>query len=254
MYASERAGWAVENGCAVRVAGLTKTYREGEHAVAALRGIDLEVASGELLAVMGPSGSGKSTLLHLLGGLDVPDAGSIVIGGRALGAMTDDERTVFRRRHVGIVFQSSNLVPTLTVEENVGLPLRLDGASARTLRARVERALADVGMAHRRGHRPDRLSGGERQRAAVARALAIDPMLILADEPTGSLDSHAAAEVLRLLRAASERRRAVIMVTHDSGAAAYAHRVVHVVDGRLVDRDTPTEIVGGARRCALGAS
>jgi putative ABC transport system ATP-binding protein len=233
-----------EIGIAVRAERVVKAYREGESRVAALRGVSLEIGTQEFVAVMGPSGSGKSTLLHLLAGLDLPDSGSIVIAGRALGAMTDDELTVFRRRHLGIVFQSFNLVPTLTAEENVALPLRLDGVPARAVRARVADTLADVGMLHRRRHRPDQLSGGELQRVAMARALVVEPLLILADEPTGSLDSRTSEEILCLLqRTANQLGRAIVMVTHDPTAAAHAGRVVRVVDGLV-------EGWSGARRAA----
>jgi putative ABC transport system ATP-binding protein len=221
-----------EVGVAVRVENVVKAYRRGESRVSALRGVSLEVRTGDFVAIMGPSGSGKSTLLHLLAGLDAPDSGNIVIAGRALGAMSDDERTVLRRRHVGIVFQSFNLVPTLTAEENVALPLRLDGMAARVVRDRVGQALAEVGLAPRRAHRPHQLSGGELQRVAIARALVIEPLLVLGDEPTGSLDSKTSEEILLLLeRAASAAGRTVVMVTHDSGAAARARRVVRLVDG-----------------------
>ena len=228
---------SASGGTAVQADGLVKTYRQGEICVPALRGVSLEVGAGEFVAVMGSSGSGKSTLLHLLGGLDVPEAGSIVIAGRALGAMSDDELTVFRRRHVGVVFQSFNLVPTLTAEENVGLPLRLDGRPLAAVQARVADALRDVGMLHRGRHTPAQLSGGELQRVAVARALVVEPALILADEPTGSLDSRTAEQVLGLLsHAASAMGRTIVMVTHDPRAAAHAHRIVRLVDGLVEDQ------------------
>jgi putative ABC transport system ATP-binding protein len=238
-----------EIGSAVRAEDVGKSYRQGETRVAALHGVSLEIGTAEFVAVMGPSGSGKSTLLHLLGGLDVPDSGTIAIAGRTLGAMSDDELTVFRRRHLGIVFQAFNLVPTLTAEENVALPLRLDGVSARTARARVVGALGEVGMRHRRGHRPDQLSGGELQRVALARALVVEPLLVLADEPTGSLDSRTSEEMLGLLhRASRDLGRTVVMVTHDPVAAAYASRVVRVVDG-MIDARVP-----GLRVAAGGAA
>jgi putative ABC transport system ATP-binding protein len=221
---------------AVEAVGLVKRHRHGGGIVDAVRGISLSVARGEVVAVMGPSGSGKSTLLHLLGGLDVPDAGTVTIGGRALGGMSDDALTMLRRRSVGFVFQSYNLVPTLTAEENVALPLLLDGVAAREGRVRARDALAEVGMTARAEHPPDRLSGGEAQRVAVARAVVVMPAVVLADEPTGSLDSDAAAMVLALLcRAASARRAAVVMVTHDPRAAAHAQRVVRVADGAIVE-------------------
>lgn len=244
------------NDSVVNAVELVRTYRQGESLVPALRGLSLTVGAGEFVAIMGPSGSGKSTLLHLLGGLDAPEAGSIAIAGQPLGALSEDALTVFRRRHVGIVFQAHNLVPTLTAEENVALPLLLDGAAVGAVRARVADALASVGMQPRRSHRPDQLSGGELQRVAVARALVIAPVLMLADEPTGSLDSRTAAEVLALLqRAASECRRTIVMVTHDRNAASYAHRIVRVVDGMVDARCGASPFVPeGGPRCGHGAS
>jgi ABC-type lipoprotein export system ATPase subunit len=230
----------------VRVAGLGKAYGSGATRVTALRAVTLTIDVGEFVAIMGPSGSGKSTLLHLLGGLDVPDAGTVVIAGHDLGAMSESARTVFRRRHVGVVFQCFNLVPTLSVEENVALPLRLDGRPRRDVQTRVAEALEQVGMLDRRGRWAPQLSGGEQQRVALARALAVDPLLILADEPTGSLDSRTAGEVLALLAAMSDRGRTVVMVTHDRDAAAHAGRIAHVVDGTIAELDR-------SRRCARGA-
>ena len=237
------------DGVAVRADGLVKAYRQGAHTVPALRDVSLTIRRGEFVAVMGPSGSGKSTLLHLLGGLDVADAGTITVAGRPLGAMTEDQRTVFRRRHIGVVFQCFNLVPTLSVEENVALPLRLDGKSPGAVHAHVAHALEQVGMLARRAQPSPQLSGGEQQRVALARALVVEPVLILADEPTGSLDSRPAGEVLRLVRAASARDRTVVMVTHDAGAAAQADRVVRVVDGTLESDDVERGL-----RCARGGS
>jgi putative ABC transport system ATP-binding protein len=240
----------------VRATGVVRTYRQGESRVPALRGISLEIGRGEFAAIMGPSGSGKSTLLHVLGGLDVPEAGSIVIAGHSLQAMSDDELTVFRRRHIGIVFQSFNLVPTLTAEENVALPLRLDGVSIGAARSRTAEALASVGMLPRRCHTPDQLSGGELQRVAVARAIVVEPILILADEPTGSLDSRTAEEILGLLRrAVREQGRTIVMVTHDAGAASYAQRIIRVVDGRVEPQSAgPLQAVPGGLQCAPGGS
>ncbi len=247
--------WCADGGLAAHADGLVKTYRQGEGTVSALRGVTVAVRAGEFVAVMGPSGSGKSTLLHLLGGLDVADHGTVVVGGHALQTMTDDQRTVFRRRHVGVVFQAFNLVPTLTVEENVALPLLLDGLPNGSVRARVAAVLAEVGLERRRLQAATQLSGGEQQRVAIARALVVEPMLILADEPTGSLDSRTAGEVLRLLRrTASARARTLVMVTHDAGAAAHADRVVRVVDGRVEhDGTAATASLDGVRRCVLGA-
>ena len=220
----------------IALAGLGKVYGEGETAVHALRDVSLRVAAGEFVAVTGPSGSGKSTLLQLVGGLDVPSAGRVAVEGRDLAQLTDRELTVFRRRRVGFVFQSFNLLPTHTAEENVGLPLRYDGRPAGEVRERVGRALAQVGLLPRRRHRPDQLSGGEQQRVALARALVTEPAVLLADEPTGNLDTVTGAQVLALLEAAHrERGCTVLLVTHDAQAAAAAGRVVTLVDGSLVD-------------------
>ncbi len=238
MLASPEPGasFAAGKEIALEATGLVKRHRHGGGIVEAVRGISLTVARGEVVAVMGPSGSGKSTLLHLLGGLAVPDAGAVAIGGRLLRGMSDDALTILRRRSVGFVFQSYNLVPTLTAEENVALPLLLDGVATRAARSRARDALAEVGLTNRADHAPDRLSGGEAQRVAVARAVVVAPAVVLADEPTGSLDSDAAATILALLcRAAGVRGAAVVMVTHDPRAAAHAQRVLRVADGAVVD-------------------
>jgi putative ABC transport system ATP-binding protein len=183
---------------------------------------------------MGPSGSGKSTLLHLMGGLDTPTAGEIVIDGTAISRMSDDEITIFRRRKIGFVFQFFNLLPTYSAEENVALPLLLDRRRARDVRERVGVALEQVGLAHRRRHRPDELSGGEMQRVAIARALVIDPLLILADEPTGNLDTRTGEQILDLIREANRGRGCtVVLVTHEARAAGYARRTVTLKDGRV---------------------
>ncbi len=212
-----------------------KVYRQGATDVPALRGVTLAIARGDFVAVVGPSGSGKSTLLHLLGGLDLPTAGAIEIEGIPIATLSDDEMTVFRRRRIGIVFQFFNLLPTLSAEENVALPLLLDGRRMREIRPRVAMALEHVGLSHRRHHRPDELSGGEMQRVAIARALVVEPALILADEPTGNLDRASGEQVLALLRAANEERGAtIVMVTHDPQAATYACRQVRMEDGRIV--------------------
>jgi len=190
----------------IALSDVHKVFRQGETEVRALAGVSFEVAAGEFVAIRGPSGSGKSTLLHLIGGLDVPSAGEIRIDGALLSRLSDDELTVFRRRRIGIVFQFFNLLPTLSAEENVALPLLLDGARARDARPRALAALEQVGLAHRRRHRPDELSGGEMQRAAVARALVIEPRLILADEPTGNLDTATGEQILSLIRRAHAAR------------------------------------------------
>jgi putative ABC transport system ATP-binding protein len=221
-------------GVAVTVRGLRKTFGSGTGRVEALAGVDLDVAPGEFLAVTGPSGSGKSTLLHLIAGLDVPDAGTVWVGGTDLSGLDEDGRALLRREKIGVVFQAFNLLDVFTAEENVALPLALAGRPARAAVARAAAALERVGLAHRRTHRPAELSGGEQQRVAVARALVIEPLLLLADEPTGSLDSDSAARVIDLLRGlADERRRAIVLVTHDPVQAARADREMRMSDGRL---------------------
>jgi len=220
----------------IHLANVAKAYRQGTSAVHALGGVSLEVPKGQFLALMGPSGSGKSTLLHLIGGLDAPDSGSIGVGGQELSRLSDDELTVFRRRHIGFVFQFFNLLPTLTAEENVALPLLLDGKSMREVRPRVDTVLERVGLEGRRSHKPDALSGGEMQRVAIARALVVEPMILLADEPTGNLDSKTGEDILQLIRETAERAaQTVVMVTHDPRAAAYGDRIVTMCDGRITD-------------------
>jgi putative ABC transport system ATP-binding protein len=224
----------------ISVREVHKVFRRGETEVPALAGVSLEVATGEFVSIMGPSGSGKSTLLHLLGGLDTPSRGEIVIDGTAISRMSDDEITIFRRRKIGFVFQFFNLLPTYSAEENVALPLLLDRHRPRDVRARVAAALEQVGLAHRRRHRPDELSGGEMQRVAIARALVIDPVLILADEPTGNLDTRTGEQILALVRDANRARGStVVLVTHDARAASYARRVVMLKDGRVVGEAAP---------------
>jgi len=213
----------------------TKTYRQGRREVHAVRGASLVVRPGEIVVLLGPSGSGKSTLLHLLGGLDVPTSGQALFEGRDLATLSDDELTLLRRDRIGHVFQFFNLLPTLTAEENVALPLLLGGAPRGDAMARAAEGLAAVGLADRAGHFPDEMSGGEQQRAAIARALAVRPRVLLADEPTGNLDSAAGAEVLKSLRGMTkDGDRAVVMVTHDDRAAEIGDRRVLVRDGRIV--------------------
>jgi putative ABC transport system ATP-binding protein len=219
----------------IEVRDATKVYRRGRTEVRALAGVSLSVPRGEFLSVMGPSGSGKSTLLNLLGALDVPTSGSLSIDGRELSRMDDATLSAFRRERLGFIFQFFNLLPTLTAAENVMLPAMLAGRSQGELRARAEGLLETVGLRHRAHHRPDELSGGEMQRVAVARALLTEPALLLADEPTGNLDSRTGAEVLRLIREATrERGLTVVMVTHDPNAAAVGDRIVRLADGAIV--------------------
>jgi putative ABC transport system ATP-binding protein len=219
----------------IALRSVRKVYGRGETEVCALSAVSLDISEGEFVSVVGPSGSGKSTLLHLLGGLDQPTSGEIVIGGTPISGMTDDEITIFRRRKIGFVFQFFNLLPTLTAEENVALPLLLDGRAWRTVRPSVETVLEQVGLGRRRGHRPDELSGGEMQRVAIARALVIDPLLILADEPTGNLDTRTGEQILGLIHDANRSRGAtVLLVTHDARAASYGTRTVTMQDGAIV--------------------
>lgn len=216
--------------------GLTKTYGRGDAQVHALCGVDLDLPRGRFTAIMGPSGSGKSTLMHCLAGLDQPSGGTVTVAGTDLGSLGDDALTVFRREHVGFVFQSFNLLPMLTAAENIVLPLELGGRRVGdAVRERV-RTLADaLGVADRLGHRPAELSGGQQQRIAIARALITEPVLLFADEPTGNLDSATSAEVLRQLRrSARELGQTVVMVTHEREAARYADDVVTMRDGRIV--------------------
>jgi putative ABC transport system ATP-binding protein len=224
-----------EMAAVVEVAGLRKEFGIGETCVEALKGVDMQVDRGEFVAVMGPSGSGKSTLLHLIGGLDRPSAGAVRLGGEDLSTLDDDSLTLVRRRRIGFVFQFFNLLPILTAEENVALPLVIDGVDEDEAHARSRRAMEAVGISHRAGHRPSELSGGEQQRVAIARALVSEPVLILADEPTGNLDSVAGDQVIALLRRlADDHEQTILMVTHDPKDAAVADRVVFLKDG-LVD-------------------
>jgi putative ABC transport system ATP-binding protein len=226
---------------ALAARAVTRVFGEGEATVQALRGVSLDVPSGQFTAVMGPSGSGKSTLMHLLAGLDRPTEGTVHIGGEDVGAMSDAQLTKLRRRHVGFVFQAFNLLPVLSAEENVTLPLMIAGRKPD--KEELDRLLSRVGLADRRTHRPSELSGGQQQRVAIARALIAKPTVLLADEPTGNLDSRSGTEVLELLREAVEiDGQTTVMVTHDARAAAVADRVVFLADGRIVgDLAAPSE-------------
>ena len=226
---------------AVAATAVSRRYGDGESAVDALRGVTLEVPAGQFTAVMGPSGSGKSTLMHLLAGLDTPSAGNVLIGGEDITEMNDKQLTRLRRRHIGFVFQSFNLLPTLTAEENILLPLSIAGRKPD--KADLESLIARVGLEDRRDHRPSQLSGGQQQRVAIARALISRPTVLFADEPTGNLDSASGGEILALLREAVELDgQTTLMVTHDPRAAAAADRVVFIADGRIVaDLTEPTE-------------
>jgi putative ABC transport system ATP-binding protein len=212
---------------------VVKEYHVGQQRVRALDGVSLRIAAGEFTSVIGPSGSGKSTLLHLLGALDSPDSGSITFQGEQIGDLGDDRQSEFRRHRVGFVFQFFNLLPTLTAWENVAIPKLLDGTGLRRAKPRALELLDLVGLADRAEHRPAELSGGQMQRVAVARALIMDPPLILADEPTGNLDSKTGAAILELLGTITEKGNSVVMVTHDVGAAHYCDRVITLRDGRI---------------------
>ncbi len=211
--------------------GVVKTYRQGNDEIRALRGVDLTVPAGEFLAVTGASGSGKSTLMHILGGLDRPDSGEVLLEGKKLSELGDEELALVRRRRLGFVLQFFNLLPTLTAVENAAFPLMLDGA--RDAPERGLRALEEVGLATRAEHRPSELSGGEQQRVALARALIADPAVVFADEPTGNLDSATGEEILKLLRRTADNGQTIVMVTHDTRTAEFADRSVRLVDGLL---------------------
>ncbi len=214
---------------------IKKQYQMGEVTVSALGGVNLVVTKGEFVAIMGPSGSGKSTLLHLLGGLDGPSDGEITLAGQPLSKLSDNEITVVRRRKVGFIFQFYNLLPTLTAEENVGLPLLIDGQNLDKHKEKIGNLLNLVGLGDRKHHKPDQLSGGQQQRVAIARAFVNDPEIVLADEPTGNLDSKSGTAILELLRKTSDELNATIaMVTHDPRAASFADRVVFLKDGHIV--------------------
>jgi putative ABC transport system ATP-binding protein len=225
-------------GAIIETVALCKTYKLGELEVEVLKEINLTVNRGEFVSIMGPSGSGKSTLLYLIGGLDQPTSGSIKIKGRELAAMKDREESVLRRRELGFVFQFYNLVPNLNVEENIMLPLLLDGKRLKAESARLERVLADVGLTDRRRHTPRELSGGQQQRVAIARALVNEPDIILADEPIGNLDSKTGKEIMELLRRINrDYGKTIVQVTHSQEAAGYGERIIHVRDGKVWESD-----------------
>src|SRR5438067_8768605 len=220
-------------GTVVSATDLTRRYGEGETAVDALRGVSLDVQAGQLVAVMGPSGSGKSTLMHILAGLDKPTSGTVSIGGAELTTLGDSELTKLRRKHIGFVFQFFNLLPMLTAEENVTLPIAIAGEKPD--RAWVDELLKELGIADRRTHRPAELSGGQQQRVAIGRALVSRPTVMFADEPTGNLDSTTSEEILKLLRAAVDSYgQTTVIVTHDARAAAIADHVFFLADGLVV--------------------
>jgi len=234
---------------ALSLRSVTKTYGDEGIRVDALDSVSLDIAARSFTAIMGPSGSGKSTLLNCAAGLEHADVGEVLIGGTPVDGRSETALTKFRRKRIGFVFQSFNLLPYLTVSQNVALPLRLMGK--RVHRARVRDIIDRVGLADRADHRPAELSGGQQQRVAVARALITEPAILFADEPTGALDSSSAKEVLGLLRSAvDERGQTIVMVTHDPVAASYADSVLYLVDGRVVGRDETPTIDGIATRLA----
>ena len=221
------------NGAVVDAHELTRVYGEGDTAVHALRGVSVEIDAGNLTAVMGPSGSGKSTLMHILAGLDKPTSGTVRLAGKEITALGDNQLTELRREHIGFVFQFFNLLPTLTAEDNITLPLRLAGKSVEP--EWFQQVATDVGLADRLTHRPSELSGGQQQRVAIARALISRPTVLFADEPTGNLDSATGGEILALIRhSVSNLGQTVVMVTHEPRAAAIADRVLFLADGRIV--------------------
>jgi putative ABC transport system ATP-binding protein len=238
------------NGYVVSASDVTRRYGEGEAAVDALRGVSLDVSSGELVAVMGPSGSGKSTLMHLLAALDKPTRGTITIAGQDVGSLSDADVTKLRRRNIGFVFQFFNLLPMLTAEENIVLPLSIAGEKPD--RGFLDGLLDRVGLSDRSHHRPSELSGGQQQRVAIARALVSRPTVVFADEPTGNLDSKTGGEILELLRSSAEDLgQTMVMVTHDAQAATIADRVLFLADGLIVEelqRSPAPEILAAMAR------
>ena len=219
----------------IRMKGIRKEYRMGENVVAALGGVDIHIEPHDFVSIIGPSGSGKSTLMNIIGCLDVADEGGYWLDGQEISDYTEDELAVIRNRKIGFVFQQFNLLPKLTAQENVELPLIYQGMSAGKRRARSEEVLERVGLHDRMDHKPTELSGGQQQRVAIARALAGNPSLILADEPTGNLDSRTGAEVMALFHELHEAGNTIVLITHDSGIAAQTPRAIHIHDGRVLD-------------------
>ena len=226
----------------IELKGVTRSYRHGTKDIQALSNITLSIRTGEFLSVMGPSGSGKSTLLNLIGGLDQPSSGEIFIDGRPLHNISDDELTLIRRRHVGFIFQFFNLLPILTAAENVGLPLLLEGIPFSRVRPKAEALLHKVGLGERIEHRPEQLSGGEMQRVAIARALIVNPAVLLADEPTGNLDSRTSEDIFELLAGLHREGQTIVMVTHDLKASSHGTRIITLKDGGIAE-DTANEVI-----------
>ncbi len=230
---------------------IRKAYTRGTQTVEALKGVSLSLPRGQFTSIMGPSGSGKSTFMHIIGGLDRPTHGEVHQDGQAIETYSDDELSAFRRRHLGFIFQFFNLLPTLSALENVALPLLLDGQPLTKIAPKAKELLDMMGLANRFDHRPDQLSGGEMQRVAIARALVTDPLLILADEPTGNLDSKTGKAVLELLaRLVRERNQTILMVTHDPRAATYGSRLVTLRDGLVESDGAPAPIEAGGAPAA----
>ena len=227
----------------IRMKGIRKEYRMGENVVAALGGVDIHIEPHDFVSIIGPSGSGKSTLMNIIGCLDVADEGGYWLDGQEISDYTEDELAVIRNRKIGFVFQQFNLLPKLTAQENVELPLIYQGMSAGKRRARSEEVLERVGLLDRMDHKPTELSGGQQQRVAIARALAGNPSLILADEPTGNLDSRTGAEVMALFHELHEAGNTIVLITHDSGIAAQTPRAIHIHDGRVLDPADQSEVV-----------
>ena len=227
----------------IRMKGIRKEYRMGENVVAALGGVDIHIEPHEFVSIIGPSGSGKSTLMNIIGCLDVADEGEYFLDGQEISDYTEDELAVIRNRKIGFVFQQFNLLPKLTAQENVELPLIYQGMSAGKRRARSEEVLERVGLLDRMDHKPTELSGGQQQRVAIARALAGNPSLILADEPTGNLDSRTGAEVMALFHELHAAGNTIVLITHDSGIAAQTPRAIHIHDGRVLDPADQSEVV-----------
>ncbi len=227
---------AAGNGAVIVTQGLRKYYVLGAETVRAVRGVDMEIAQGEFVAIMGPSGSGKSTFMNLIGCLDTPTAGEYWLNGRQVSELSDDQLARVRNRDIGFVFQTFNLLPRATSLHNVELPLIYAGTPARERKRKAEEKLAQVGLADRMGHKPPELSGGQRQRVAIARALVNDPALLLADEPTGNLDSQTSREIVEILKQLNGTGQTIVLVTHEPDIAASASRQVHLMDG-LVERD-----------------
>ena len=223
------------NGAVIRLERVMRSYQVGDSEVHAVDGVSLEIRRGEFVALMGPSGSGKSTLLNLLGCLDTPTSGTYVLDGEAVQGLSEDRLAEVRQRKIGFIFQAYHLVPRMTAARNVELPLIFAGVEPKVRRERVRRALESVGLTHRLSHRPDQLSGGERQRVAIARAMVMEPSILLADEPTGNLDTRSGDEIVALLERLNAGGLTIVLVTHDPRVAAHAARVLRMRDGKLVE-------------------